>query len=431
MMRIPSKLAAAAALATLVLSGADWPQWRGPDRTAVSKETGLLRTWPKGGPKLLWKFENAGNGYACEAVVGGVLYTMGGRGATEYLFALDNDGKELWATKIGPVFDFMGNQWSRGPNSTPTVDGDLVFALGSQGMLVCVEKAGGKLVWSKDLPKELAAEVNPVGGGPKKFGWGYSWSPLVDGGKLIIVPGGPKGLFAALDKKKGDLLWRSKDVTDQATYSSPIAATIGGVKQYIHLTQIGPVAVSADRGELLWRYNRDMEYADVLCPTPIVSGDEVYVSVGYGGGADLFKINGGKKFDVKVVYSKTEDSIGTKQGGVVKVGDFVYGYDEDSAWVCQEFATGEQKWRSGGGAPGALKAGGVIAADGLLLLCDEKGEVAALEASPRAYKEVGRFTLPQKSKIRKIHGGIWTHPVLSDGRLYLRDQELIFCYEVK
>jgi outer membrane protein assembly factor BamB len=431
-MRTLSLLALAAsilAVAVLDSSGADWPQWRGPDRTGISPETGLLKPWPKGGPKLLWTFDKAGNGYSAVSVVGGVAYGLGTREKDEIAFALDKDGKELWTAKIGPIFDFMGNQWSRGPNSSPSINGDLVFALGSQGMLVCVEKAGGKPVWSKDLPKAMAAEVNPVGGGPKDMGWGYSWSPLVDGDRLIIAPGGPQGLLAALDKKTGAVVWQSKGVTDQATYSSPIAATIGGVKQYIYLTQVGLVAVSAADGALLWRHTRE-KYDDVVCTTPVVSGDEIYVSVGVGGGAELYKISAAdKKFTAKQVYA--ERSIGSKLSGVVKVGQHVYGYDEDSAWVCQEFATGKEAWRSKGRAKGALKSGGVISADGLLFLLDEKGIGAALVASPEGYKEEGRLELPQKSKIRKVGGKVWAHPVLSDGKLYLRDQEFIFCYQVK
>ena len=186
---------------------ADWPQWRGPDRGGVSAETGLLKQWPKGGPELAWSFENAGTGYGSFAVVGGRAYVLGARpvdapGAkrTEELIALDENGHEHWKADIGPMYDFEGNQWSGGPNSTPTVDGDLIFALGSQGILVCVKAADGTEVWRKDLPKDMCGEISSGGFGPEKMGWGFSWSPLVDGDKLICTPGGPKGLFAAVEK---------------------------------------------------------------------------------------------------------------------------------------------------------------------------------------------------------------------------------------
>jgi outer membrane protein assembly factor BamB len=433
-MRTFSTLALATAivaLSALHLHGADWPQWRGPDRTGISRETGLLKTWPKGGPKLLWTFEKAGNGYATFAVVDGVLYTMGARGDDEFVFALDAKGNEKWATKIGPVYDYKANAWSRGPNSCPSVDGDLVFALGSQGHLVCVKKGSGELVWKKDLPKEMAAEVNPVGGGPDKMGWGYCWSPLVDGDKLIITPGGPKGLFAALDKKTGSELWRSKGVPDQATYSSPIKATLGGVDQYVTLVQNGSVGVSAANGELLWRFKRDDDYPDVVCPTPIWKGDIIYTPVGNGGGCDALQVTSAdkKKFTVKPAW--TEQQIGSRNGGVVLLDGYTYGFHENVTWMCQDFKTGaiNEKWKAPRKA--ALKPGGAIAAAGLLFTVDETGIVAALEANPAAYKEVGRFKLPQESKIRKPSGKVWTHPVVADGKLYVRDQEYIFCYQVK
>jgi outer membrane protein assembly factor BamB len=409
--------------------GADWPRWRGPDRTGVSKETGLLRKWPAGGPKLLWTFDKAGTGYTAVSVVGGIAYGMGARGPEEFVFALDKDGKELWATKIGPVFDFAGNQWSRGPNGSVSVDGDLIFGVGSQGTLFCVSKADGKEVWSKSLPKDLGGQVNPVAGGAKNMGWGYSWSPLVDGDKVIAVPGGPNGLLAALDKKKGTVLWQSKGVTDQATYSSPMPATIGGVKQYVEMTQTGAVGISAADGSLLWRFKRSDEFPDVVCPTPVIQNNRVYLTA-WGGGSELVEVsNSGGKFSTKSAYF--ERDMANVQGGVVLVDKSIYGYDADKSWVCQDFAKGEIVWRQKGRAKTALKAGGVISADGLLFILDEEGKVGLVEASPDGFKEVGKFNLPQESKLRKSRGKVWTHPVLSDGKLYLRDQELIFCFQVK
>ncbi len=412
------------------LSGADWPQWRGPARSGVSKETGLLGKWPKGGPKLAWAFKSAGQGYGSAAVVGGATYVMGCRDGDEYVLALDAKGKEKWATKIAKVFDFEGNSWSRGPNATPTVAGDLVFALGSQGELVAVQKADGALVWRKNLPKDLAAEVNPVGGGPEKMGWGYSWSPLVDGDKLICVPGGPKGLFAALATKTGKVLWRSEGVKDQATYSAPVVTEAGGVRQYLHVVQNGVVSVSAKDGSLLWRHKRAGDYGDVVCPTPICQGDLVYVSVGYSGGALLFKLApDGKKVKAKLVYEKRE--IGNKQGGVVLMGKHLYGYDEERAWVCQDLATGTLKWGGEEPPPGELKTGAIAGADGKVYVLTETGTVGMFAADPTAYKELGRFELPQLSKQRKRSGKVWAHPVVADGKLYLRDQELLYCYEIK
>ena len=408
----------------------DWPQWRGPGRDAISKETGLLKTWPKAGPQLAWTYKDAGMGFTAPAVVGGVVYTMGARGDTEMVIALDSAGKELWASNIGPVFDFKSNTWSRGPDSTPTVDGGLLYALGSQGDLVCLECKTGKSVWRKSMPKDFAGEVSNVFGGPDtaKMGWGYAWSPFVDGDKLICIPGGPEGLFAALDKKTGAVLWRSKQATDAATYASPIWAEIGGVRQYIALVQGGLVGVSANDGSVLWQHRRDSDYPDVVCPTPIVHGDFVYASVGNGGGCDLLKIEkNGDKFKATPVYNQKQ--IASRQGGVILVDGNVYGAHEDRAWVCQDLATGKTKWESNRRAVGI---GSEVYADGRLYVVGEaKGEVAMFEASPAGFKQIAKFELPQQSTLRKPRGKIWTHPVISDGKLYVRDQELIFCYQIK
>jgi outer membrane protein assembly factor BamB len=409
----------------LALLGADWPQWRGPDRTGISKETGLLKTWPKKGPKLLWTFKDAGTGYSSFAVVKGVVYTMGASDKQEYVIAIDDKGKKKWATKVGPVYDFEANTWINGPNAAPAVEGDRVFAMGSQGELVCVDKAG-KLLWRKSLPRQMGGVVDPVAA-PVKTGWGFAGSPLVDGDKVICIPGGSQGLFAALDKKKGTVIWRSKGVTDKATYSSPIVATIGGVRQYIQIVQDGAVGVSAKDGALLWRYKRSEPYPDVVCSMPICQGNLVYVPVGWGPGGALLKVTpDGKKFKVEVVYEKPE--IANKQGGVVLVDKRLYGAQEDSTWVCQDFATGDRVWRS---RRKALRVGAVIAADKRLYIVDEAGDVGMLATGTKQYKELSRFRLPEKSKKRRSRGGLWTHPALSDGKLYLRDQELIFCYQIK
>ena len=207
--------------------GADWPQYRGPNRDDVTTETGLMQRWPEAGPALLWTYTNTGIGYSGPAVVGPRLYTLGDRGEKEYLIALNTQPtpqgtvSEAWSVELGQKFDWEGNRWSAGPSATPTVDGDQIFALGGWGDLVCVEAATGKERWRKNLPRDLDAEVNPIGGGPKKIGWGFTWSPLVDGDRLICIPGGPRGTAAALDKRTGAVLWRSTEATDQAAYTSP------------------------------------------------------------------------------------------------------------------------------------------------------------------------------------------------------------------
>ncbi len=430
----PVVLASWALLVPLTVGAADWPGWRGPDRSGASKETGLLKKWPKEGPKLAWTFEDAGTGYGSIAVVGKRVYVLGARppkakGAKriEQVVALDDNGKELWKADIGPMWDFNGNQWSGGPNSTASVDGDLLFALGSYGELVCVTTTDGKVKWRKNLPKDLDAEVSPGPGGLAKIGWGYCWSPLVDGDHLICTPGGSKGLFAALDKATGDVVWRSKELTDACTYSSPIVAEIGGVRQYIALTQTAVVSVSAKDGATLWEYRGEEPYPDVVCPTPICKGNLVYVNA-WGGGGDLIKATAsGGKFKADLVYSHKE--IASPHGGVVLADGMLFGNHDFRAWMCQDFETGKIRWTA---KPAALGTGSLIYADGCLYcLTAEKGEAALMAASPDGYMELGRFTLPKKSAWRKPSGQVWAHPVVSNGKLYLRDQELLFCYDVK
>ena len=411
----------------LALFADDWPQWRGPERTGVSQEKGLLKKWPEKGPKLLWTFTDAGNGYTAPAIVGDVLYTMGARKGDDYLIALDikNGGKELWSKKIGP--SYPKTQWSEGPNSTPTVDKELIFALSSNGELGCFDLKGA-LVWSRDLQKTMKARVNPIFAAPKSQGWGFAWSPLVDGDNVIATPGGPEGLFAALDKKTGKVVWQSKTATEECTYASPIVAEVNGVCQYITIVQDGAVGVDAKTGAQLWRFKRKPAYSDVVCATPIYKDNLVFLSA--LGGSDLVELTkDGEMFTAK--KKVTTRDFQNMHGGVVLVDKYLYGANQHRNWQALEFTDPKKvAWESGPG--NDIGAGSITCADGMLYILDEKeGVVGLLQATPQKYTEVSKFTLPAQSKIRPISGGLWTHPVVANGRLYLRDQDLIFCYEVK
>jgi outer membrane protein assembly factor BamB len=428
--RTMTALAAAILALTGLARGGDWPQWNGPKRDGHADEKGLLKTWPKDGPKLLWTYDKAGTGFTAPAVVGGKVYTMGCRKDDEFVICLDDKGKELWATKIGPAWDFNGNQWSLGPNGTPSVDGGLVFALGSKGVLVCVDAAKGEEKWRKDLPKDMGAMVSNVFGNAKTvgFGWGYSWSPLVDGDNLIVIPGGPKGLVAALDKKTGKELWRSAKVPDEATYSSPIAIDVEGVRQYVVMVQDGAVGVSAKDGAELWRFKRDQPFPDVVCPTPVYHDGHVFLTA-VGGPSHLLKLTkGGAGFTAADVYNKAAGrELVNELGGVVLVDKYLYGTNGKTGWKCVDFMTGKRAWSERN-----QEAASLVAADGMLIwMMQESGDVVLATADPKQNAEVSRFTLPKKSELRKPSGKIWTHPVIADGKLYLRDQELVFCYEIK
>jgi outer membrane protein assembly factor BamB len=429
-MHTRTKLGFAATLLVLpALFAADWPQWNGPDRTGVSPEKGLLKEWPKDGPKLLWTFKDAGTGFTAPAVIGDTVYTMGARKDTEYLIALDGKGKELWAVKIGPKMDYKGNEWSGGPNSTPTVDKDLIFALGSGGDLVCITADGKTEKWRKNMPKDFGGEVNPkfANNPVPTMAWGYCWSPLADGDNLILTPGGRKGLFVALKKTSGELVWQSKDLPEQCTYASPIAADVKGVRQYIAVLQDGCAGVDAKSGNLLWRYKRKQAFGDIVAATPVYHDGHVFIT-GVGG-CDLVKIDSdGKTFTATAASTSTK--MQNMHGGVVLVDKTLYGADQGRSWKAFDFKDVKKEvWDSG---RDGITGGSLIATDGMLyLLSEEENEVALIEASPKGYTEKGTFKLPETSKLRKPSGKFWTHPVVANGRLYLRDQELIFCYDVK
>ncbi|MCI0705188.1 MAG: PQQ-like beta-propeller repeat protein [Planctomycetia bacterium] len=419
---------------TLALSrAADWPQYRGANRDDVSTETGLLKEWPKGGPPLAGTFEAAGVGYSPPAVVGDRVYLTGGREDKEFLIALDIKApkagavKELWAAEIGPTFRWKGNSWSAGPSASPTVDGELIFALGGNGDLICVDKTG-KEKWRANLPKDLEGQVNPIGGGPKNLGWGFTGSPLVDGEKLILAPGGPKGTLAALDKKTGRVIWRSTELTDQSAYTSPMLATIGEVKQYVILTNQGLAGVSAKDGKLLWSHRRKPAYGTEVVNTPLIRDGLIYTTVAAGnGGCEVVKVEkAGDKFKVTRVWGNKD--LMNHHGNVVLVGGHVYGNAQGAGWVCQDFKTGEVVWSE----RKKLAAGAITFADGrLYCFAENDGTTALIEASADGWKETGRLKLPKSSKQRQPQGRIWTPPVVANGKLYLRDQEFLFCFDVK
>jgi outer membrane protein assembly factor BamB len=406
-------LAVLSVLLTLTVStshAADWPQWRGPDRTDISKETGLLKSWPDGGPKRVWLFENAGHGYSGPAIANGKFFTLGTRDGSEILLVLDaNTGKELWTAKIGKV---LSNRWGDGPRGTPTVDGDRVYALSGPGDLVCANVADGKIVW----------QVNVTDLGGKVPGWGYCESVLVDGNQVVCTPGGSQGALVALDKMTGKLIWQSKEFTDGAHYSSIMPAEINGTRQYVQLVEKNFVGIAAKDGKLLWISDFPKGRTAVI-PTPIIKGNNVYVTAAYGAGCKMVTI--GANNEVTTVYENTV--MKNHHGGVILIGDHLYGHSDGYAWVCQNFMTGEEVWGHRD-----FRKGAIAYADGKLYCLEEgSGTLVLAEASPAGWKEHSRFTLEPQSNIRSSSGRIWTHPVIANGKLYLRDQDLIYCYDIK
>jgi outer membrane protein assembly factor BamB len=393
-------------------TAADWAQWRGPNRDDRSPETGLLKEWPTGGPELLWAVPEAGSGYSGVAVAGNRVYTMGDKGEASYLIALNRaDGKPAWSTKVGRA-GAPGWGGFAGPRCTPTVEGDAVFAVGQYGEFVCVEAATGKERWRKHFVTDLGGKL------PE---WGFSESPLAEGNLVVCTPGGSRGAVVALDRKTGAVVWRSKQFTDPAEYSSVISVEINGLRQYIQLTQASVAGIAAKDGRMLWRAARKGNVA--VIPTPIFHDNQVYVSSGYGVGCNLFKITAsGGTFTSEQVYANKV--LENHHGGVVLVGNHLYGHSESKGWTCQEFGTGKAVWQE----KGRLGKGSLTYADGHLYLRQEdgKGTIVLIEASPTGYKEKGRFDQPNRSEKNS-----WPHPVIADGRLYIRDQEVLLAFDVK
>jgi outer membrane protein assembly factor BamB len=409
-------------LALPLLLAADWPQFRGPDRTGLSKETGLLKSWPKDGPPVLWKIDALGAGYSAPAVVGDTLHLLGSDDKTEYLFALDAaTGKKRYQTPLG---DFYDNPWGGGPRGTPTVDGDRIYALGAKGGLVCADRASGKQLWRVELPD--LGTAHKVYAYPN---WGFAESPLVDDDHVYVTLGGEKGTLAALDKKTGKLKWRTTEWTDPIDYVSPIKHTLNGKPMIIQMTASHVVGVAPADGRVLWKYPRE---AKITISSPIATGDRVFVASAYSIGCDLIKLTPkGDAFEPEGVYpAEARKGMQNHHGGVILLDGHVYGHSDSRGWTCLKLDTGEVVWKSM-----KLGKGSVVYADGCLFCYDESdGTLAVIEATPKGYNEKGRFKIAQPSarpRPPRNSSNYWTHPVIANGRLYLRDQDKLLCFDVK
>ncbi len=425
----------------------DWPSWRGIHRTGLSTETGLLKQWPEGGPKLVWKITKLGGGYSTPSVAGGRIYVLATReDKKEYVVALDiKDGKQLWATRAGMTIGEDGGFTYPGARSTPTVDGDRVYALSSDGVLVCLGTDKGELIWKKNLKTDF--------GGKTGF-WNYAESPLIDGDRLVCTPGGEKATIVALDKSDGKTIWQAsasglkmKEMAfgggkgkgkfgggkggkgggkgmfkmepptyATAAYSSLLAVEIKGVKQYVQFLTGGVVGIAAKDGKLLWHYEGPASITN--CSTPIVADDSVFAAATKtGGGRAAIKEEGGT-FKAEQLFFV--NSLQNHHGGMVLVGDHIYATGS-TALMCVSFKDGTVAWQNRG-----VGKGSVAYADGHIYHRGEDDGVALVEATPAGYKEKGRFKQPDRSNKKA-----WAYPVIAGGKLYLRDWDLLYCYDIK
>lgn len=415
---VPPRSAAKPAASTT--AAADWPRFRGPNCDGICPETGLVSQWPEGGPKLVFQAGGFGKGYSSVTIVGGRLYTMGdlrqGGRELQCVIAFDlNTRRIAWTLPIGPPH-------SDGPRCTPTVDQNMVYAIGTDGDLVCLQAATGRGVWTKNLQRDF--------GGQMMSGWRYSESPLIDGDRLVCTPGGNQAALVALNKKTGQPIWRCAlgNVGDRgkdgAGYSSMVAADIDGIRQYVQILGRGAVGVAADDGRLLWSYNRIANNVANI-PTPIVRGQHVFVTTSYKTGSALLKLSRqGRGMNVEEVWFNSPREFENHHGGVVLVGDYLYGGDGQNRGVpvCMELLTGKIKWKTDAVGRGSAA---VLYADGKLIFRYEDGKVALIKADPESFQLLGQFTPAV------VEGKAWAHPVIHEGKLYLRAEDTLMCYDVQ
>ena len=402
----------------------DWPGWRGSARDGKSTETGLLQSWPEGGPPLAWKASGLGGGYSSVSISGDRIYTMGDLGDAQYVLALSRkDGRILWKTKVGPAWDDR----YLGPRSTPTVAGDHLYLLSTEGDLFCLEAATGKETWKRNLPADFGGRMMLAMG---KYNWKFSESPLVDGDRVIVTPGGPDAALVALDRRSGEEIWRAKmpdlgeSGGDGAGYSSVMVGSPGGVRQYIQLLGRGVIGVEAKTGRFLWGYNRVAnDVANIA--TPIVHGDHVFVSTGYQTGAALLRIRkNGDGLRAEEIYWLDSKTMQNHHGELILHEGHIFtgtGHNKGLP-LAVEMKTGKVAWgpeRNEGNASAAI-----MYADKRIYFRYQDGLMILVEATPEGYREHGSFEIPN------VERESWPQPVIAGGRLYLREQDTLYCYDI-
>jgi outer membrane protein assembly factor BamB len=371
----------------------DWPQWRGINRDGRSTEEILPASWGKDGPKQLWK-KQVGTGVSSMAVRGGRLYTMGNNGSMDVVFCLDAaTGAEIWKHAYPQSLD--ARQFEGGPAGTPTVDGDRVYTLSHEGDLLCLAASNGKVLWSKNLLRDF--------GGSRPH-WGYAGSPLVDGNLVIVDSGGVGASSVALDKTTGALKWKAGN--DEAGYSSPVAFDLAGTRCVAVFKADALVGLNAANGQELWRYRWPIRN-DINATTPIVFGDKIFITSGYGTGCALVQVSPGKATQIW-----RNKNMSSQLGSPVLVRGYIFGIDGNvgrGELRCLDLGSGELKWKQniGGGA--------LIAAGGDLLALSERGELIVAEASPASYREIARAQV--------LGGRSWVAPALADGKIYCKNNQ--------
>lgn len=395
----------------------EWTEWKGPNRDGKSFSTGLLDHWPKAGPTLLWKAAGLGEGYSNFAFYDDKMFTEGDFDGECYVIAMDREnGRILYKIHIGPGGELGGYF---GPKSTPATDGTYLFALNQQGYLLCAELETGRTVWSINLHTELGGRVTPSKAAAD-IHWGYAELPLVDGNRLLCIPGGTDGTVAALDKTTGKVLWRSKDLTDLASYTSIVPITVDGVPMYLVLTDMSVTGLRPETGEILW-------HADFpgygVCSDPVYADGVVFASSAYNVGAVAYRVqkNEDGMFMATEIYA--DKKIDNKHFGTIYHDGYLYTMTDRGSLVCLEMKTGQVQWEERRRLRARCAIGYV---DGhLILRAENSGELILVAATPEKYVEQGRFTPPDRSD-----QNAWTYPIVVRKKLYVRDQDTVYCYDL-
>jgi len=401
---VPILTLAMLTLAASAVRADDWPQWRGPNRDGKSAETGLLKAWPKDGPKLLWTVDRLGSGWSSPAVAGGMVFITGVRGDEEVLYAYDLDGNLAWQEVAGPA-------WTRnypGSRHTPAVSDKDVYVLTGKGLLSCYEAKSGGRWWRVNVAEQFKA-TPPT--------WGFAEGLLVDGDNIICTPGGKDATLVALMKKSGQIVWTSKGLGDAAAYTAPILVTQGAARLIVQITSQNIVGVDAATGRCLWRQPFRNMYGD-HCVTPIYQDGRIYATAGFGlGGVALRLAPDGRS----VKQEWTDTRLDCLHGGVVLADGYLYGSgDRNPRWLCLDWKTGEAKYEAR-----AFKPGSIAYADGMLYCYSQDGIVALVPATPREFQPVSAFD------VLKGTGEHWAHPVISGGRLYIRHGDALMAYDIQ
>jgi outer membrane protein assembly factor BamB len=401
----PNDTASASSMTSTVFQ---WPQFHGPRRDNISHETGLLKQWPSSGPKLLWTAEDIGEGFATIAVANGLIYTTGNIGAHTVITALDLDGKSEWTTKNGPAY----KRSHPGTRSTPTVDNGRLYHQNADGDIICLDAATGKTVWSLNILEKFNG---------RNIRWGLAESLLVDGNNLICTPGGATAGIVALDKNTGQTVWICDDTNDKPGYCSPIVFEHKGVRHIVTMMARSIAGVNADNGKLLWQFEHITPY-DENISIPIFHDGCIFVSTQATGSRLLsLKVRGEEVSVEQVWQSKLLDN---QHGGVLLVGHYLYGSCRNTtrgSWACLDINTGKHMYSEPG-----IGRGSLTYVDGMLYALNHDRTVALVRPLPHTFEIISQFTIPAAGS-----GPTWAHPVVCNGRLYIRHGDFLYCYDIK